>query len=974
MKHLLICAAASAALLAEAGVNLVADPEVDVTPLSNEFRLVTTPKEGLCELSRFEEDLIWNGCVRLSVVDFGVSHRQPRGKPKGEKGQCLSSAVEIGGSSETPGFTVRGGEKLKFTFMAKGTAYEGVVGFRTWNEKGVSKNVPTTVGRFKVNKDWTPVKGEVELPADAVRGALVVQLWYDEMYGRMIYKVGDYLMIDKFDISRKVVGREIWPARAVVLPADGSSVSIGGLRSAAADVPAKARTDVEARADAEKVTLDIRCENASWWKPSSETDVWMRFDDRVEIFFGQPGKGGLEAHFGVSAGGGRWASMKKYDEWSSHVVKDGTCYKAKVEIPWRTIGLKRAPRPGEPVAFQICRTRMLGPVNDKGGERGTSQGYGRWMDDSSWNFDKGEFTNKDRWGVLFVGGMGGLDESNPTASWMKHLEELEDTRLKALRSQPFVLAQVPPHVDAEIPFMPDELYDPQKTFSAKAAGNERMFIAVALANMTDETEEYRAILTCGLERPNPWNEIPVTAFGMKRDDGHRYPGEKVTIYRAGRYRDADTPGHGKRFDPLTPLTGLSSVTVAAKETGLLWIEFDTHGVEPGVYRGDLVVTPLSAGCFRGAKNGIIDDDSKVVPVVFEVRPFALPEPSDMALFSVARAYSEYTIDFLKKYHETRYMLTPWNFEADFDAEGRLVRRRPRPWTVPQLKLLADNVPKIHDHPRLSVCYASYRHFRDEISKKQPYKFNTEAYWRAYREWVRYVDDVIVSNGVARDDYVFELLDEPQLGSEGWNKFTREEVKRAVAETKSALPGCKIYIASGVDNFFEVVQDKVDEWCFYQNNDRHYPIAREWAKKPGKKPTEYDCNTSMRISPYRYYRMLPWKAAAAGGDFTVIFQFIFQTPYLSIRKTPYGEYAYDTGREIIPSLRGENLYLGLEDIRYLKLLEKISVGDSDAAKRGRAFVTFALKDVPFTRPHDFAAAEEFREKASALIVEIMRLGK
>jgi len=576
--------------------------------------------------------------------------------------------------------------------------------------------------------------------------------------------------------------------------------------------------------------------------------------------------------------------------------------------------------------------------------------------------------------------MGGLNAADPTASWAKFREDREAARLAALKRQPFVVAQVPTHAEAELPFMPEELYDPQNVFRAKAAGNERVSIAVVVANMTDESEDYRFLLTSGMWRPNPWNELAVERFGLIREDGTRFPEKNIRLLRAVRFRDADTPGHGKRFDPLTPLEGMSAVTVAPKETGLVWIEFDTHGVQPGLYKGSLSIAPLAAGCYRGVKNvkgeRVFDDDAKVIPVEFEVRPFALPEPTDMALFSVARAYSEYAFDYLKDHYETRYMLTPWNFEADFDAEGNLIKRRPRPWTIPQIQLLDKNVPKIKDHPRLSVCYASYRHFRDEISKKQPYKFNTPQYWKAYAEWVKYVDDILVSNGIRRDDYLWELLDESGLvkDKKGWNLFTVEEAKKSVTVLKEALPGARVYIASGVDAFFPTLKDEVDEWCFYQNLDRHYPMAREWAKT-GKWSTEYDCNCSMRISAYRYFRMLPWKAAAAGGKFTVIYQFIFADPSMSIHKTPYGELAYDTGREMLKSIRGENLYFGMCDTRYLRYLETLAEkGTSETAKQARAYAAFALRDVPFTRPHDFLAADQFRDKASDFIERLLKEAK
>jgi len=372
MKRIICASALAATFAAQAGLNLMVDPEVNQTPLSEEFRLVTHEKEGRGAVSRFEEDLVWNGCVKLEVVSFGVSHREPRYKPKGSTGSCISSEVEIGGSAAEPGFAVRGGSKLKFGFLARGTAREVVVNFRIWTANGAAKTISTPIGRVKLTNAWSPVKGEIDLPAEAVRAALVVQLWYDEMYGPMIYKAGDYALLDKFDIQRKTEGRELWPQRAAVIPMDGSSVSVGALRSIVADVPAKVPTAVKVAADEKALTVLVDAPKASAWKTSAVDGEWMRFDDRVELFVGALDKPGIEAHFAVSSVGGRWASVQKNVPWQSKAVSNGDGYAVRFVIPWTSVGLTAAPKKGEPFAFQVCRTRVLGHVADPKGERGTS--------------------------------------------------------------------------------------------------------------------------------------------------------------------------------------------------------------------------------------------------------------------------------------------------------------------------------------------------------------------------------------------------------------------------------------------------------------------------------------------------------------------------------------------------------------------------------------------------------------------------
>ena len=130
---------------------------------------------------------------------------------------------------------------------------------------------------------------------------------------------------------------------------------------------------------------------------------------------------------------------------------------------------------------------------------------------------------------------------------------------------------------------------------------------------------------------------------------------------------------------------------------------------------------------------------------------------------------------------------------------------------------------------------------------------------------------------------------------------------------------------------------------------------------------------MRQDLYRYYRMLPWRAADFGGKFVSIYQTFDPFPAATFREKTDGGIAYDTGTECIPSIRLENLYRGMTDVRYLRLLEETAKrrrGEALAAEALR-FAAQSLRDVPARYPHDASKADEFRDKC---IDYLLKLGK
>ena len=77
-------------------------------------------------------------------------------------------------------------------------------------------------------------------------------------------------------------------------------------------------------------------------------------------------------------------------------------------------------------------------------------------------------------------------------------------------------------------------------------------------------------------------------------------------------------------------------------------------------------------------------------------------------------------------------------------------------------------------------------------------------------------------------------------------------------------------------------------------------------------------------------------------------------------------------QVVPSIRLENLYLGMTDIRYLRLLKRTAEqkeNDPVAAEALR-FVDAALHEIALRYSHDDAKADAFRLKCIDYMLQLV----
>jgi hypothetical protein len=993
--------------------NLLRDPECDNSALSPEYKIIEGPA-GHGSLSQFVEDATWNRCLKMELQSHLVNE-------KGEKN--VNFGIRLGGDEDGDGFPCKPDTVYEFKLEIRGKAPRAMLNFYTWDKlpttwRNRSKQ-RTSIHLIRPQGTWTEYRGTFRTGANATRAALGVQLWGTEKPGEVLEeKPGNYLLIDKIVIREAAGG--LFSGAADALPSLNDAVvyiapkaeawddvkEIGGFRDLKVDQPARLKTTVKVRTDDKALLFLVRCHSPKGARIKADCledgsgAIWT--DDLIELFFDDAsGKRQLN-QFVVSAGGKRWmgdGSGRKrvnYDDWQAVATITTEGWTAEVTIPFASIGYDKAPNEGTMIRFNVGRQRPLGLAGEVNPRLGSRVGGGVVFDNSSLSFANGNYHDKKNFAALFLGTMkpyvdkilatAESEMDNPQVSAivkaidlqfpgqaLSLLNELENSvRLAKLARKKFIISRIPPSSDPALPFLPEELNEPAQKIVLRAAINEQAPVVLALANMTPVMEEYRLILTSGWERQEPQHEIWTEIPGLKTADGLRFPEDHISIRRGVAFKDADTEGHGRRYDILAELNEASTVPVPSREAGLIWITFDCRDVKPGKYLGQFKVIPLNeiSRSMRHQTPGYhIESAAESFEVELEVLPITLPERSSMPFNAYRTAFSDHQFDFMKQYDCFMYMVTPWYFTFSFNAAGDLTATETRPFLQPHLAMLMKNLRANPStaNPAIMLGYSCYSIFKRIIVPKS-IPFDSPEYWNAWRNWCKGAAELLQKHGLGFDEFTMEIFDEPNT-----RDFPIEELRRACVESKKAVPEMRLMLTSGM-TYFEAVKDLIDDWIFtyYRALETDYRQKMEsFRAMPGKHMSIYACGTSMRQDLYRYYRLLPWRALEARCDSVSLYQFMEQHPGADFYRAPRGGVTYTTPNGVIPSIRLESFRLGLTDVKYMQLLEQKAKGNDSTAIEARKFLKQAARDVAVVFSHDPGKADESRAKA---IDFLLRLAK
>ena len=545
------------------GQNLIKDGECNSDPMSEEFGQGGAVDQA--KLSIFTEDSTGNRCLKFELLKYRTDKDGKR---------LVNTFVRFGGNRKTWGFPCKPDTTYRFSVEIKGDAPRAMFNYQQWDDpknNWKSSIKRTSIHLFHPQKEWTRYQGTFRTGPEAKRAALLIYFWGREASNDMPEKIGQYILIDKISVEevkdgavtaaagnkssgdrkdRKDLLAGIAPAAVCIV--SGTPAGLTGFRDMKEDKPARLPAEGKVWTDGKSLHFDVHFQGA---KPEINPSVSLWANDAAEFFFAPVKPDRRISQFVVSADGRRWqgngsSEVKRYDEWKASVEPAENGWRVKAEIPFELLGYDAAPAKGSFIAFNIGRQHIdPTPCPAKPDfSRGNRWAYGKMYDHSSWSFGYGE---KEKFGILFFGSMEpyieaelkkitspelaavktAVDRTSPGLAWNQLKRLREEDRMLKLSKEKFIVARISPTTDPSIPFLPEALNQPQEKYTIRAAVNEHAPLVLALANMTDDFEEYRVTLTRGWERTEPQVEYWYRQPGLKSADGTLFPKNQITIRR-----------------------------------------------------------------------------------------------------------------------------------------------------------------------------------------------------------------------------------------------------------------------------------------------------------------------------------------------------------------------------------------------------------------------------------------------------------
>lgn len=939
------------------------------------------------------EESSWNKCARLTLPE-------PTTNAAGVL--RFNAGMWIGGrkGDKSFGFGVRPSTEYEISFEVRGTAQKVAFHLDGWEDDAGwkdRKRLTTSLRKLPATADWTVVRGTFKTGPLTRRAALLVKLFWDSPVGTPPYKGGETVSVDNVKVVESKRNLTSDPSSADEPIVTRKAFCVGrGKGSVVID----GRADEAAWREASEFSdfVDLRTQSAFPVKTTvkavlDETGLCFLLtaeepekvsvgepgrsrSDTLEIWFG-PQDGKPFAQFSVSPNGDRFArfGQKTIDpeKWDVAPFVAEDRWGAEVRIPLAVIGL--TPTAGLAVPFNVGRGRFA--IRKYGPKYAT------------WSPLLGGFNTVKDFGTLVFGNWSAAlvraygDESGAAdrATYERKVAEHEKAKTEAemarFRSKGFSVAPIPVCSDYAVPFLPPEIFNPPTNIALVAARNEKKPLVVAVANLTEAPAEYRVFLETPVGGPLG------TESGVRRYVGQRglegFPAGQIAFRHALRVKDTNAEPVVLRLDPLPLMDQASVISVPPHEAGVVVFDFDTHGVDAGVYRGRLHVTPLGmAGKLVRGKGGYHDitfeDKDQILPVELEVLSDELETRLKRPFGFFQWAENKSMFDLMIDMGVEEFQLSPFSFRFPVNGNGDLETadyprraevqsciRNHRIWAQP-----------LGFRPRWFIGFSTFNSFvRMYGDKNDPERAN-----RLWPKWLAAVAEVLASEGVRPDEWTVETFDEPR--PEDFERMLQchRAAKTAVPTVRLDLTLANRPYALFSRKQLEALAETTASW----NPNRYSPYfgnatkERYWdfflgEKAKGKTLWHYSCSTSMREVLDRNFRKHVWFTegnALSGSRFYIFVKGAGGYGAADWRQPARGDVIYRVFDEFLPSLRYLALREGVTDMRYLELLRR-RAGDDEAA---RSFLDATLKTGLQDNNNGTAAAERFRLRA----IEMLRKGR
>ena len=973
-KSLLVIFAVMAVCLAQE--NLLNNGGFDEKSVYAEMIADFTPQTF--ELKQFIEDGTWNKCLRVELKKLTIMK---------DGSKRLGLFMHFGRTGKLPGFKAKPNTFYQFSFDIMGDVPSASTKAVSWNgdEPGIwaksRKTITTSLGSFPVNSEWTRLEGTFRTGPDAERVAFGIQLWSDSaQVSNFKWKEGQYILLDNLVVKEKLnmVGgavkapqaSEDW-RRYECLP-----FKMDSFISATDGKPSSLKCSAEMKIEGDAIRLVVECEADTPIKANvkENKDIWR--DDVVEVFFGPTAAADRTlSQFVLAAGGGRYCgrggiSVAALDAWKAVPTVNGNSWKADFTIPFTELGYAGKPAAGESILFNV------------------SLQHEKTL--ATWSPVRGNFHDTARYNMIIFGTPAdyaakciaalkdcpaefverrqalGKEAKNAAEIHAQFVALEEDIKNERFGKATYLVGTLPVTSDYELPLELDVkniIFDGNKPIELRGAINEVVSLPITITNRTDEAEAYRVILHQNCS-PAEWE-----AFGLA--DG--FPKANVEMLEAIAQKDSDKPGAKRRYDALPKMNQAFIITVPARQTGMVWINFDCTGVEPKKYTGMVRVSPL------GEKASIVSrkysGTMKDYKVSLEVLPIELdfknPEnPTWLMERGTTEALFAKEVALGGRY----IMVSPWSFNFKFDEQGNVLDSN-LPKVTEWLKSQAERYEKhgCRNGVLFLVSFSGYTVFEKNFMPKKMQVMSPE--WRnCWANNLKAMREVFQRAGVKDSEWGIEVFDEPPV-----KNIERDlEVAKIARET---LPGVLLEITWAAPNFGQTPETIrkfdpfIDIHCFWAShcNSPDYRKLMKELRDGGKEYWIYYCSTSMRESLYRYYRLHAWRTVECGAKVIGLYYFV-DAPYGSVgavnwKTAAAGGLMYRSDNDCVSTVRHQAFRMGVTDIAYLGQLKRLAAkGDSALHKEARAFLESAPKTA-MREAHDSKCAERLREKSIELILEL-----
>ncbi len=977
-KSLLLLFAIAAFCIADG--NLLTNGDFESDKFSAELYSDYTP--GTFEIRQFVEDGNWNKCLRAELKKLTVME---------DGSKRLGLLMHFGRSGKLPGFKAKPNTTYQFSFDIKGDVPGAGTKAISWSgdEPGIwtksRKTFATSLGGFAVNSEWTRLEGTFRTGPDAERVALGIQLWSDsKQVSDFKWKEGQYILIDNLIVKER-------PNMALGAPAAGAAP-----KAAVADwrkyeclpfktdsfisandgkpSPLKCAADVSVAGDAVRIVVECTAETPIKANVKEDRDIWR--DDVVEIFFGPTAAADRTlSQFVLAAGGGRYCgrggiSVATLDAWKAVPTVNGNSWKAVFTIPFTELGYSGKPSAGESILFNV------------------SLQHEKTL--ATWSPVRANFHDTARYNMIIFGTPADYAAKciaalkDCPAEFVERRQALakdagsaaeihaqfvaleEDIKNERLGKATYLVGTLPVTADYELPLELDVkniIFDGGKPIEVRGAVKEVASLPITITNRTDEPEAYRVILHQNCSQTD-WE-----AFGLA--DG--FPKGNIEMMEAIAQKDSDKPGAKQRYDALPKMNQAFIVTIPARQTGMVWINFDCTGVEPKKYTGMIRVSPLGEKASINARK--YDGPMRDYKVCLEVLPIELdfknPEnPTWLMERGTTEALFAKEVALGGRY----LMVSPWSFAFKFDGQGNVLDSN-----LPKVtEWLRRHVERYERHGCRNgvlflVSFSGYSVFEKNFMPKTIKVMSPE--WRnCWANNLKAMREVFHRAGVKDSEWGVEVFDEPPV-----QNIERDlEVTRIARET---LPGVLLEITWAAPNFGQTPETirKFDQYldthCFWASHcgSPDYRKLMKELQEAGKEYMIYYCSTSMRESLYRYYRLHAWRTVECGAKVIGLYYFV-DAPYGSVgavnwKAAAAGGLMYRSDDDCVSTVRHQAFRMGVTDIAYLGILKRLSAkGDSALHKEARAFLESAPKTA-IREAHDSKCADRLREKTIDLILRL-----